>query len=185
MARSESGARIFVMSEKPVVARRRILVDRTFQLSFLRLWLVVGLGLVVVSAGFYLVARHFLGSKQFDPLIVRVFLGMGVFILLFCVLMGTLSVALAHRVAGAAYRLEKALDRLIEGDFSESIALRKGDYLTQIAERLTKVQEQLRRNRKEAEEIVRVLTLLRSRTPASDQPELERLIQSTKSTFSV
>jgi len=163
------------------IPRRQILVDRSFQLSFLRLWLGVGLGLIVLSAVFYLLARQLLGSRQMDPIILRVILGMGAFILLFSALMGTLSVALAHRVAGAAYRLEKTLDRMLEGELGEPVALRKGDYLTRVAERIGRLQERLRRDRTTVEQIVTTLTALRAGLAVSEQATVDQLIRDTKS----
>jgi signal transduction histidine kinase len=168
------------------VARRQIVVDRTFQLEFLRLWLVVGLGLIAISAVFYLFARKFLGAQgQMDPIALRVILGMSVFIVLFCVLMGTLSIAMAHRVAGAAYRIERSLDRMLEGNFQEPIQLRKGDYLTRIADRLNVLQESARNRRQEWEEVVRSLEDLRKQVPATDQAALEQLIQKAKTILPV
>lgn len=168
-----------------MIPRRQILVDRSFQLSFLRLWLTVGLGLVVLSAAFYFFARQFLGSKQIDPIILRVILGMGAFILIFSALMGTLSIVLAHRVAGAAYRLEKSLDRILEGDISEVISLRKGDYLTRLAERLSRLQERLRQDRAKAVELTGMLVVLRDQVPADQRPRLDEILQKLRTLASV
>lgn len=166
------------------VARRQIVVDRAFQLQFLRLWVFVGLGLLAVSIVFYLFARRFVGSTgEMDPIIVRLLIGVGAFILLFCTLMGTLSIAMAHRVAGAAYRIEKSLDRMLVGDFKDPIQLRQGDYLTRIADRLNLLQEGAQTRRTEWDELIRGLEDLRKRVPESDQAGVDQLIQKAKSVF--
>lgn len=166
------------------IARRQIVVDKTFQLQFLRLWVFVGLALLAVSAVFYLFARRFLGTYgQIDPIVVRIIFGVGVFIILFCALMGTLSVAMAHRVAGAAYRIEKSLDRMLDGNFAEPIQLREGDYLTRIADRLNLLQEGLGNRRKEWEDLIRALEDLKKHS--SDPAAVDPLLQKAKSIFPV
>lgn len=160
------------------VVRRQIVVDRSFQLQFLRIWVLVGLAMVLLSAGFYIFVRRFSGLQRMDPFVLKVLLGMSVFIVIFCVLMGTLSIILAHRVAGAAYRIERSLDRMNEGDFSEPISLRKGDYLTRIADRLNVLQE---RRKREVEELVRGLSQIRDRLPSAEQAAVDQLIQKAKS----
>lgn len=163
--------------EKEKVQRRQILIDRSFQLQFLRLWVCVGVAIILLSAVTYVLVRRSFDYRAVDPIILRVVLGMGVFILLFCVLMGTFSIVIAHRVAGAAYRIEKSLDRMIEGDFSGTINLRRGDYLTRIAERLNCLQEQVRASSS--------LSDVRRGLSIQDQLVLDQLIQKSKSSPTV
>ncbi len=167
------------MPEK--VLRRQIVVDRTFQLQFLRIWFLVGLTMVLFSAGFYIFVRKFSGAQRIDPFVLKVLLGMSVFIILFSLLMGTLSIILAHRVAGAAYRIERSLERMIDGDFTETILLRKGDYLTRIAERLNQLQDKVRSRAQEVDGLAQDLTRMRERLPSDDRAELDKLIQRAKS----
>jgi methyl-accepting chemotaxis protein len=135
--------------------RRRILVDRKFQLQYLTIWLWVGVLMVVLSSLFYLLfAREVLGVREQDPVISKLMGGVSGFLVLFCLLMGILGVFLSHRVAGAAYRLDMMLRRLIEGDLEQRIVLRSGDYLQNLAGGLTELQDTLKRSETAIAEIV-------------------------------
>jgi len=126
------------------VTRRRILVDKKFQLQYLYIWLWVGVGMVVMSLLFYLIGDRVLGDKSRDPAVVKLMSGMSGFLVLFCVLMGILSVFLTHRVAGAAYRLEKCIRDLTDGDYEKRISLRADDYLQNIADALNDLQSTMK-----------------------------------------
>ena len=132
------------MPEHP---RRRILVDRRFQLQYLYIWLWVGVLMVLLAIGFYFAfARDVVGDRMRDPAIIRLLSGMSGFLVLFSLLMGLLSVILSHRVAGAAWRLQQVLTRLVEGDIEQQIGLRPNDYLQPVAAKLVDLQETLRRS---------------------------------------
>ncbi len=143
------------------IVRRRIIVDRKFQLQYLYIWLWVGVGMVVMSLLFYVLGRRILGERAFDPPIVRLMSGMSGFIVLFCVLMGILSVFLTHRVAGAAYRLEKCIRELTDGEFGGRIQLRTGDYLQNVADALRELQGELREREADRLKIAEVMRELR------------------------
>lgn len=136
--------------------RRRVLVDRKFQLQYLWIWLLTGLGLTVIAIAMWLGWRRWAGGGN-EPLVLRVVGGMTVFIVLFCLLMGVLSVAMTHRVAGAAYRLERCVDRMLEGEYSQNLTLRRNDYLQTLAERLSRLQQRLLRQRTETDEAARLV----------------------------
>jgi sensor histidine kinase YesM len=55
------------------------------------------------------------------------------------------SVIFSHRIAGPLYRLEQTLDKIIQGDHAESIQLRKGDELEELAEKINKLIHILRK----------------------------------------
>jgi hypothetical protein len=130
------------MSEHP---RRRILVDRRFQLQYLYIWLWVGVLMIILGIGFYfLFAKELLGERLRDPAIVRLLSGMSGFLVLFSLLMGLLSVVLSHRVAGAAWRLQQILTKIVAGDIEQTIGLRPNDYLQPLAAKLVELQETLR-----------------------------------------
>ena len=114
--------------------RSRIIIDRKFQLQYLYIWLFVSVGLVVVSVGFYLLVKATVGGFQsLDPVIMRLLAGVSTFVILFSLLMGILSVAMTHRVAGASYRLEKSIRAILSGDMTASFSLREGDYLQNLS----------------------------------------------------
>lgn len=128
-------------------ARRILLVDRKFQLQYLYIWLWVGTGMIAAMLAIYLLfARRYLGERALDPEIVRLVGGIAAFMIVFCILMGLVSVVLTHRVAGAAFRLDAVLKRLCEGDLDQRIQLRTADYLQNLAGRLSEFQEHLRRS---------------------------------------
>lgn len=100
--------------------------------------------MILMAVLFYLLGTHVLGDRALEPGIVHLMSGMSGFIFLFCVLMGVISVFLTHRVAGAAYRLEKCIKGMAGGDLDLRIALRKRDYLQNLAEALNQLQGTLR-----------------------------------------
>ncbi|MBI2931284.1 MAG: methyl-accepting chemotaxis protein [Planctomycetes bacterium] len=171
-----------------LIARRRILVDKKFQLQYLYIWLWVGVGMVLMSLLFYALGERVLGDRRFDPRIVRLMSAMSGFLVLFCVLMGVLSVFLTHRVAGAAYRLERCIRDLAKGDYGQKIALRSSDYLQNLAEALNVLQAELRGQVEDGRRLVPSLEQLRDRlekagtlTPA-ERTVLEEAVQAVRGT---
>jgi hypothetical protein len=135
--------------------RRRLLVDRKFQLQYLYIWLWVGVLMVLLGLAFYFIfARDLLGERIQDPAFVKLMIGMSGFLVAFSLAMGILSVILSHRVAGAAYRLDVVLRKLVEGDLEQRIALRPGDYLQNLAAGLSELQELVRRSEHSVAETV-------------------------------
>ncbi len=143
------------------VTRRRILVDKKFQLQYLYIWLWVGVGMVVMSLLFYMLGARVLGEKALDPAIVKLMSGMSGFLVLFCVLMGILSVFLTHRVSGAAYRLERCIRDLCDGNLDQRIALRSGDYLQNLADALIDLQAAMKSGDERRAQLVKSLEDLR------------------------
>lgn len=143
------------MAKQP---RRKIVVDRRFQLQYLHIWLAVAVGLVVISVGFYFLSKGVSGGlSRIDPTFVRLMIGMSVFVILFSLLMGLLSVVMTHRVAGAAWRLDQCIRRLSGGDLDVRITLRKGDYLHNLADSLNELRETMKRSREAARELLGLL----------------------------
>lgn len=52
-------------------------------------------------------------------------------------------VLISHRIAGPVYRIEKELDKIVKGDFSIRIKLRKKDELISIAEGINKILDRI------------------------------------------
>lgn len=61
----------------------------------------------------------------------------GFFLLMVQVLL--LTIFFSHKLAGPVYRLEVAMNRVLEGDYTEEVRLRDGDQLTNLAELLNEV----------------------------------------------
>ncbi len=52
-----------------------------------------------------------------------------------------LTIFFSHKLAGPVYRLEVAMNRVLDGDYTEQVRLRNGDQLTNLAELLNEVIE--------------------------------------------
>jgi hypothetical protein len=130
---------------EPRSPRKRSIIDPRFQL---------GLALRVVSVFccylvlFGLIAlfsplRTLLSDSASDAAVVAAgdhlsFLVDGFLLplVLALVCMALHAILLLHRVAGPAYRFGKALEAMRDRDISTDVRLRKGDYLTEIADRM-------------------------------------------------
>lgn len=132
------------MTEQPhhFIKRRKILVDRKFQLQYFYIWLFTAIGMMIVAAGFYYVTSK-ITNMAVSTWVVRLMMGTGVFILFFTFLMGTISVVLTHRVAGAVFRINGFIRKVMADDYSDFIKLRKTDYLHNIADSLNELNHKL------------------------------------------
>jgi methyl-accepting chemotaxis protein len=77
-----------------------------------------------------------------------------------------MSVMMTHRVAGPAYRIEKSLEKMLEGNFGFKIILRKNDEMKPLAKKLEALSFKIRwekddimRHKKEFDEIIASLNL--------------------------
>jgi signal transduction histidine kinase len=59
----------------------------------------------------------------------------------------TFSIVFSHRIAGPIYRLEKTLDRLINGEDVETIRLRKSDALKELVEKINSLVTMVKQSR--------------------------------------
>jgi len=69
----------------------------------------------------------------------QIFIRAMFFFLPFIFVLAASSILLSHRVAGPLYRIERTLDRLIQGEDVEHIRLRKNDELKELAEKINKL----------------------------------------------
>lgn len=124
--------------------RTKYIIDREFQYSYMLVWLLVGFGMVAAAIGGFFLYQHVGGiavDQRVHAMVKTVAIGMSIFVILFCILMGIFSVFMTHRVAGAAYRIKLDVDRMLSGERSVQFKLRKGDYLRPIAEDMNKVSQ--------------------------------------------
>lgn len=135
--------------------RKQIVIDRSFQFQYMIVWVLTGIGVVMLGIAVYALWKAGGGGRnpQFAGPVIKTAVGMGVFVLLFCALMGVLSVYLTHRVAGAAYRLQKTLRTVSEGDLNQQFQLRKNDYLQDLAAELNAFVAALRQQRDQLAEV--------------------------------
>lgn len=150
--------------------RTTYLVDPPFQFQYLLIW---GLTAFVFIAAFGLavfvlhgwgalggeVEGMFISSGYVIPFIG----GLAAFIVLYALLMGVISLGSTHRVAGAAYRLEQCVQQVARGDYEFNVALRKKDYLQNIAGALNALIAALRHRRAAATQAAEQLEALESR----------------------
>jgi HAMP domain-containing protein len=91
--------------------------------------------------------------------------GTGLFIVIVQIVL--LTIFVSHKVAGPVYRLEKTCHELIEGDYTEKIALRKGDEMQNLARlfneaiRLTRERMQVLRDETDPEKRESAVSSLR------------------------
>lgn len=76
------------------------------------------------------------------PLLVSVLL----FFTICSLVMAVQGLRFSHRIAGPAYRLCKSLEQIRSGDIDFRVSLRRGDYLTEIADELNATLDWLNEN---------------------------------------
>ena len=151
------------MEEGKFFVRKKFVVDRQFQLQYLKIFVITSLSVLIIGAGLYYMTRANMDVREETRLLVLKVLGlMSVFVMLYSALMGVLCVALTHRVAGAAWRLEQHLHKIREGSYDEIVKLRKDDYLKNLAAGLNELSALLREDVARRQEAVRNLETLKS-----------------------
>jgi nitrogen fixation/metabolism regulation signal transduction histidine kinase len=149
--------------------RRRYLIDRGIQISFLKFVLAL---LVVVSIFFSFLMLHInryltdyimltveeiaknpnqemsslhLGGlkKEFVKKDIIFVLEVCFVVLLLGAIIGLLTIRFTHRLAGPIYRMHTALDKALKGDFSPRIVLRKKDLLKDLVDKLNDLIESI------------------------------------------
>ncbi len=131
--------------------RRQYLVNRTIQLPFVRVMLLMLLIMGVASlASVYVTLWAVLRTFELlsDPTTVSLFTTIGLTVTLellivapFVVLVGIL---LTHRVAGPLVRVKAALEQMTQGNYQVDIRLRKGDLIGEVADHVNRLAASLR-----------------------------------------
>jgi methyl-accepting chemotaxis protein len=122
--------------------RRRLIVDKRFQYSLIRLLLAIWIvNLVLVSGilnfvykGPLLRMDHLVNEVNLEIIPAeppKLLATVGIAAVLGLALMGAVGVHLSHQIAGPLYRIKSSLKRISEGDLNFKIGFRKGDYLTE------------------------------------------------------
>jgi methyl-accepting chemotaxis protein len=134
--------------------RRKIfLIDREFQFRFLSTWLLMTLGFVVIIIAVLFVGLRLVKMLPGDATsageaitldkLGSVLKYNAAVIILITVLLALYTIFLSHRIAGPAYRLQGCLNRIVAGDLSFTVVLRKKDYLKGIADSTNKLLQKL------------------------------------------
>ncbi|MCA8941683.1 MAG: hypothetical protein KDB80_03915 [Planctomycetes bacterium] len=80
------------------------------------------------------------------PSLIPLLLSVLGFFVVCSVVMAVQGLRFSHRIAGPAFRLCKSLERIRSGDIGFRVTLRRGDYLTEIAEELNETLDWLNAN---------------------------------------
>ena len=148
--------------------RRQIVIDRQFQMQYFKIWLTVGVGLVILSVGFYLLMKRFSGTGEMpDAIILRVLGGVSLFVIIFSALMGLISLAMTHRVAGAAWRLEQFTKKVMAGEPQPDVTLRRGDYLQSLAQQVNGMKNVIEQQRAFSRELLAQIESIRDKVRSS------------------
>lgn len=137
--------------------RRRYIVSKKFQLRYVKLiLLVVFLTAFVTGFSIYYNSWVLLGEKLatvypqgrlvalFNTVNIRLAFNLLIVIIL-CTAIGILT---SHKIAGPLYRIKLFLGRMIEGDYSGRLRLRKNDELHDLAEIINRLAEKLEKEKK-------------------------------------
>ncbi len=153
---------------RPHYQRKNIYIDKDFQDSFiLKFCAIVVAGSVAMLLALYFLSRH-ATSVAFVDARVKVMttadfllplMAQTLIIVTGLVGAGTVAVTLfvSHKIAGPLYRFKQTFHGLTEGNFTRSVALRKGDQLLDVAGDLNRMITALQAQLAEAKMILAAL----------------------------
>ncbi len=133
--------------------RSTYIVDREFQYRFaLNLMIITILFLFLLFGAYLYTAYQVSAEIQVPELKNRILLFLkyaGVFIAAISVLYFLYLLLFTHRIAGPAYHLQNALEKVRDRNIQFTVSLREGDYLHDLASGLNEVLDELQtRNRR-------------------------------------
>ena len=138
------------MVAQPTYKRTQYLVDRAYQLRFVTRLFMVVLAVAVASS---LIASTLLWRQLHQPELgstaalvtglVAVAATLLVELLLAIPLIFILGIRQSHRVVGPMKRIQKTLEAIGRGDYSQRITLRQGDVLQDLAASINRMAEAL------------------------------------------
>lgn len=98
---------------------------------------MAGVDVILIKNNFYMDPSFVIASKGTSiPMSIMIFVNV-------CIIIGC-PLLFTHKIAGPIYRLEIEMERIGHGDFSNSVKLRKGDFLTEIAVSLNGMQDSMK-----------------------------------------
>jgi len=163
--------------------RKQYVIDSTFQFQFMFTWIIMMLFFIaVVFGGLILGLKMIYRSETYGLAEIGFMLKLdAIFIVLFAIAMGIYFLLLSHRIAGPAYRVEKSLQRMIEGDYGFSVNLREKDYLKHVADDLNNLLKVLNDNKKNLnmtlEDIQKLKSIISSSNTSSKVHDLVNQIE--------
>jgi methyl-accepting chemotaxis protein len=125
--------------------RRSYLIDPKTQFALTRQFFFLLLAASGLAVGNYHVLRTMLAVDAEDGFAIAMAYGYAATMLIVSLsLLCLLCVLLAHRIAGPAYRISEALDRMAKGDLCVHVNLRDTDLLTELADAVNVANQDLR-----------------------------------------
>lgn len=114
--------------------RRRLLIDRRYQLYYPVTWIgMVALALLNFVLLNLLISSPEARSESLLAVMRTVSKANAAAILLASGWMGFASILHSHRIAGAMYNISRTIQRVLEGDMDAEVRLRKEDFSTDVA----------------------------------------------------
>lgn len=118
------------MATKNAYLRKQVLIDKDFQFQYLLTWIGMTMallaGLVLASVSMVYLFK----VREFNYLVI----GNASCAVLITVLSMRYIVRFSHRIAGPAYRLERVIRQVADGNYEGYVSLRRKDYLKHVAE---------------------------------------------------
>lgn len=116
--------------------RKQYLIDKPFQYKYLTSWFLFTILFMMAVAGIVVIVLFlFKGYSSFEPKEIVFMAHIDVILIaLVAIFFGIYLIRLSHRIAGAAYRLEQSIQRLVKGDYDFAVTLRENDYLKHVAD---------------------------------------------------
>ena len=140
------------MSEERKYVRKQYLIDKEMQTYHLKVWFISAVVVIITIAVFFFFFKLKPATAK-DTVILHnlyiVLTATAAFIILYSVFMGLHAMLHSHKIAGAAYNIERSIRKFKEKDFQHRVRLRKGDYLQGIAQALNEMVNQFQEDREE------------------------------------
>ena len=162
-------------AKRPHSRRGRYFIDARLQLALA----VPLLGILAVVAVAYVAAIYLLPGEtalksmtadETRSLFMRANI---IYFAIAAIGVGSAAVYLTHRIAGPLFVIERALQAMQRGDYSQRLSLRPRDFLQSLATAVTKLRSQLA---EEAEQRRRLVEEIAERLDASDWAEARKLL---------
>ena len=125
--------------------RRKYLVDRQLQFTLTAqlLGALTFVGALYVIGLFVLPWRPDFEMLTGDEIVSLLMRANAMYFVIAILILGLASILLTHRVAGAAFAIERVLKALRRREYDQPVALRRGDHLTLLAQGVEELRKRL------------------------------------------
>ena len=132
--------------EKRSFVKRRYLLDRSSQLSVMW-WVLVtfaGIGVLYAFAVFVLLGSDVMAGKSIGEARLLLLLVQAGYFIVGGTILAALVLMLTHRFTGPAHLMRRAVEAMRQGDYTQRVLpVRGGDYLKELAQELSLLQQEL------------------------------------------